>query len=145
MERDPQPPPCSPQDPHCPPPAPSPTHTATGALSLGCPGLYLQNVFHSVSTKVNCRLIITSTIACGGGGGVKMGRGPKGGCGCGGVGADLAVLAVQQLEGAHILGAGAFGQSFAVQLQLREVGQRPGGVCGAELGVTKPPPNLMGG
>ena len=74
-----------------------------------------------------------------------MGRGPKGGCGCGGVSADLAVLAVQQLEGAHILGAGAFGQSFAVQLQLREVGQRPGGVCGAELGVTKPPPNLMGG
>ena len=67
MERDPQPPPPAPRTPITPPLAPSPTHTATGALSLGCPGLYLQNVFHSVSTKVNCRLIITSTIACKGG------------------------------------------------------------------------------
>lgn len=40
------------------------THTASGGASLGWLRLYLQKVFHSVSTSVNWRFTMTSTMAC---------------------------------------------------------------------------------
>lgn len=50
-----------------PPFLPCGTHTASGGASLGWLRLYLQKVFQSVSTSVNCRFTMTSTMACWGG------------------------------------------------------------------------------
>lgn len=50
--------------PSSPPLHPAPgTHTARGGASLGWLRLYLQKVFHSVSTNVNCKFTMTSTMA----------------------------------------------------------------------------------
>lgn len=49
----------------------------------------------------------------------------------------LAVLAVEQLENFDVLSAGALGQRLPLEIDLGELGQGAGGVCGAAGGHTR--------
>lgn len=89
---------------------------------MGWLRLYLQKVFHSVSTRVNCRFTMTSTMACWG---VWMLRDM-------GVGGSMAfprpcpltqlpyltVFPVQDLEGLDVPRPNTLGEDFALEVKL---------------------------
>lgn len=100
--------------------SPRGTHTASGGASLGWLRLYLQKLFHSVSTRVNCRFTMTSTMAYWGGwmlrevgGSMALphpcppGRLPY-----------LTVFPVQDLEGLDVPELNTLRQPFALEVKL---------------------------
>ena len=93
--------------------------------------LNLQKDFHSVSTRMNCRLIMTSRMA------YRQGAEPGSDLLVPATvsastrvlsGAHLTVLPVQALEGLDVLQLDPLRQPVAPKVHLPEAGQRAGGI-----------------